>query len=84
MLAADLVGNLLIAQYFLSVLGNIGGIWTFSIFLALCVVSVVYVRAFAPETRGRPLEDIRIYWENGGSWPDGATRASKVRDEAVS
>ncbi|MBV9808284.1 MAG: hypothetical protein JO286_13920 [Solirubrobacterales bacterium] len=22
----------------------------------------------APETKGRPLEAIRVYWENGGSW----------------
>jgi hypothetical protein len=69
MLAADLVGNLIIAQFFLSVLGRIGGVWTFSIFLALAVVSFAYVAAFAPETKGRPLEAIRTYWENGGRWP---------------
>jgi len=22
----------------------------------------------APETKGRPLEDIGRYWENGGRW----------------
>jgi sugar porter (SP) family MFS transporter len=69
MLAADLVGNLIIAQYFLSVLGKIGGVWTFSIFLALAAVSFAYVAAFAPETKGRPLEEIRLFWENGGRWP---------------
>ncbi len=80
MLASDLIGNLLIAQYFLSVLGKIGGIWTFSIFLALCVVSIGYVWLLAPETRGRPLEDIRLYWENGGRWPDAPARPAAQRD----
>jgi sugar porter (SP) family MFS transporter len=70
MLTADLVGNLVIAQFFLSVLGQIGGVWTFGIFGVLAVVSFFYVLALAPETRGRPLEDIRLYWENGGRWPD--------------
>ncbi len=23
----------------------------------------------APETKGRPLEAIRVYWENGAKWP---------------
>jgi sugar porter (SP) family MFS transporter len=74
MLTADLVGNLVIAQFFLSVLGRIGGVWTFGIFGVLAVVSFFYVLALAPETRGRPLEDIRLYWENGGRWPDAPVR----------
>jgi sugar porter (SP) family MFS transporter len=74
MLTADLVGNLVIAQFFLSVLGRIGGVWTFGIFGVLAVVSFFYVLALAPETRGRPLEDIRLYWENGGRWSDAPAR----------
>jgi hypothetical protein len=69
MLTADLVGNLLIAQFFLSVFGVIGGVWTFTMFLALAAVSFGYVWWLAPETKGRPLESIRRYWENGGRWP---------------
>jgi MFS transporter, SP family, galactose:H+ symporter len=69
MLTSDLVGNLIIAQFFLSVLGRIGGVATFAIFGALAVVSFWYVYWLAPETKGRPLEDIRLYWENGGRWP---------------
>ncbi len=75
MLTADLVGNLLIAQFFLSVLGRIGGTWTFTLFGALAVVSFGYVWWLAPETKGRPLEDIRLFWENGGRWPDAGARA---------
>jgi MFS transporter, SP family, arabinose:H+ symporter len=70
MLTADLVGNLIIAQLFLSSLGVLGGVATFAIFLALAVVSFGYVWWLAPETTGRPLESIRRYWENGGRWPD--------------
>ena len=29
----------------------------------------VFVFRLAPETKNRPLEDIRLYWENGGKWP---------------
>src|SRR3954447_931360 len=72
MLTADLVGNLLIAQFFLGVLGDIGGVWTFTMFLVLSALSFVFVLAFAPETKGRPLESIRLFWENGGRWPAGS------------
>lgn len=89
MLTGELVGNLLIAQFSLSVLGRIGGVATFSLFLGLAVVSLAYVFALAPETKGRPLEAIRLCWENGGRWPAdaypnepaAATGATTVRDE---
>jgi MFS transporter, SP family, galactose:H+ symporter len=32
------------------------------------VVSFVFVYRYAPETKGRQLEDIRHFWENGGQW----------------
>lgn len=69
MLTADLIGNLIVAQFFLSSLAAIGGVWTFVIFGGLAVLSFVFVWWLAPETSGRPLEDIRLYWENGGHWP---------------
>jgi sugar porter (SP) family MFS transporter len=81
MLTADLVGNLLIAQFFLSVLGVIGGVWTFTMFLVLAAFSFGYVWWLAPETKGRPLESIRSYWENGGRWPDETTRRPATRAE---
>ena len=68
MLTADLVGNLIIAQYFLSVLGKIGGVATFSIFLGLAALSLGFVWKFAPETKGRPLDAIPAFWRNGGRW----------------
>ena len=69
MLTADLLANLLISRFFLTVLGNMGGLGTFALFLGLAVVSFVFIFAMAPETKGRPLEAIRVYWENGAKWP---------------
>jgi sugar porter (SP) family MFS transporter len=69
MLTADLVANLLISRFFLSVFDSLGGTGTFGLFLGLAVLSFVFIAAMAPETKGRPLEAIRLYWENGGSWP---------------
>lgn len=69
MLTADLLANLLISRFFLSVLHDMGGTGTFALFLGLAVVSFVFIGVFAPETKGRPLEAIRVYWENGGRWP---------------
>ena len=43
------------------------------------MISFVFIAAFAPETKGRPLEDIRRYWENGGSWPEGGRRMRRAR-----
>lgn len=69
MLTADLLANLLISRFFLTVLHDMGGAGTFSLFLGLAIVSFVFIAAMAPETKGRPLEAIRVYWENGGRWP---------------
>ncbi len=69
MLTADLLANLLISRFFLTVLKDMGGTGTFALFLGLALVSFVFIAIWAPETKGRPLEAIRIYWENGGRWP---------------
>jgi sugar porter (SP) family MFS transporter len=73
MLTADLVANLIIGLYFLSALDALGGTATFAMFAALAAISFVFVWMLAPETKGRPLEAIRAYWENGGRWPEPAT-----------
>jgi sugar porter (SP) family MFS transporter len=70
MLTADLVANLIIGLYFLSALESLGGTATFAMFAGLAVVAFLFVWWLAPETKGRPLEAIRGYWENGGRWPD--------------
>src|SRR3954464_11681063 len=69
MLTADLIANLIIALYFLSAMESLGGTATFAMFAALALCSFAFVWWLAPETKGRPLEAIRSYWENGGGWP---------------
>ncbi len=81
MLTADLLANLLISRFFLTVLHSMGGEGTFALFLGLALVSFVFIAALAPETKGRPLEAIRVYWENGGHWPpEEETRAMLDED----
>ncbi|MDQ6773909.1 MAG: sugar porter family MFS transporter [Candidatus Dormibacteraeota bacterium] len=70
MLTSDLVANVIVSAVFLTVLNALGGVGTFGIFLALAVLALVFVWRLAPETKGRPLEAIRHYWENGGRWPE--------------
>lgn len=68
LLAVDLLANFLISITFLSALTSLGGTLTFGIFLALCLAAGVFIYVLAPETRGRGLEEIQRYWENGGRW----------------
>jgi MFS transporter, SP family, galactose:H+ symporter len=69
MLGSDLLANIIIVQFFLTVLNTIGGAWSFGIFAILAVFAWVFVWRLAPETKGRELEEIQGYWENGGRWP---------------
>jgi MFS family permease len=80
MLTADLVANLLISRFFLTVLHSMGGLGTFALFLGLAVVSFVFIRVMAPETKGRPLEAIRVYWENGARWPSEQETVRRLED----
>lgn len=71
-LGADEVAGLIIAQFFLAALNSFGGVGTFGLFVGLCAVALVFFAVFAPETKGRDLEKLHEYWENGGRWPDEA------------
>ena len=68
MLTASLVGNTIIAASFLTMLHSLGGAGTFALFTVVAVVALAFVYRYAPETKGRQLEDIRHFWENGGRW----------------
>jgi hypothetical protein len=79
------VANLIIGLYFLSALESLGGTATFAMFAALALISFAFVWWLAPETKGRPLEAIRAYWENGGRWPEGdGASVAAARDERFS
>jgi sugar porter (SP) family MFS transporter len=69
MLTSDLVANAIVAALFLSMLNQLGGAGTFAVFGVFAVAGFAFVYRFAPETKGRQLEDIRHFWENGGRWP---------------
>jgi len=40
---------------------------SFGFFAAMAVLAWIFVFKLAPETKGRELEEIRHYWENGGN-----------------
>ena len=69
MLTANLVGNAVIAGVFLTMMQAFGGPGTFAAFGVLTVAGFAFVYRLAPETKGRQLEEIRHFWENGGRWP---------------
>lgn len=69
MLGSDLLANIIIAQFFLTILSTIGGAWSFGIFAILAMLAWLFVWRLAPETKGRELEEIQSFWENGGKWP---------------
>jgi SP family galactose:H+ symporter-like MFS transporter len=70
MLTSDLVANAIVGAFFLTMLNSLGGTGTFAVFGALAVVAFGFVYRFAPETKGRQLEDIRQFWEHDGRWPE--------------
>ncbi len=69
MLTVNHVANAVVAGGFLSMLHSLGGAGTFGVFGALAVSAFAVVYRFAPETKGRQLEEIRHFWENDGRWP---------------
>lgn len=68
-LTADLAANVIIAQYTLPAIEAFGQITVFLAFAVLSFAALAFVAKFAPETKGRQLDDIRYFWENGGKWP---------------
>jgi MFS transporter, SP family, arabinose:H+ symporter len=74
-LTADEAAGLIITQYFLTWMGVLGGRDTFLLFLGICILAVLFLWRYAPETKGRPLETLHEYWENGAQWPDAVPQA---------
>ncbi|MFT4202238.1 MAG: sugar porter family MFS transporter [Gordonia sp. (in: high G+C Gram-positive bacteria)] len=69
MLTSDLVANVIVAQFTLTMINSrLGGAGTFAIFGGLAVIAFLFVARLAPETKGRTLEDIQQYWTDGGKW----------------
>ena len=51
-----------------TILNALGGAGAFAVFGVIAILAFFFVVWLAPETKGRPLEDIGRYWENGGRW----------------
>jgi sugar porter (SP) family MFS transporter len=76
MLTANMAANTVITGVFLTMLHSFGGAGTFAVFGVLAVGAFAVVYRFAPETKGRQLEEIRHFWENSGRWPAEVTTAA--------
>ena len=70
MLTANLTANFIVGLFTLRMLEAWGGSGTFMFFGVMAVLAFAFVYKMAPETKGRPLDDIRHYWENGAKWPE--------------
>src|SRR6202043_2904621 len=63
MLTSNLIANAIVAATFLTMLHSLGGAGAFAVFGALTIVALAVVSRYAPETKGRQLEEIRQFWE---------------------
>ncbi|MDT5225057.1 MAG: hypothetical protein QOG19_2464, partial [Mycobacterium sp.] len=67
-LTSNLTANAIVVGFFLTMDHWLGGTGVFTVFGFFAVIAAVVVYRYAPETKGRQLEDIRHFWENGGRW----------------
>jgi SP family galactose:H+ symporter-like MFS transporter len=82
LLGADLIANIIVAEASLTVIEVFGTVVLFGGFAVLALFALWFVYKFAPETKGRQLDDIRFFWENGGKWPtDGSDGSGGVAAE---
>lgn len=68
LLIADFVANIIATFTFPIVLDLFGGAVAFGGFMVLAILAWLFLFGFAPETKGRSLEEIRNYWYRGGKW----------------
>jgi len=72
---ANWSANLLVTVTFLSLISAIGKSWTFWLYAIMSALAIVFVALRVPETKGRPLEQIDRYWQDGRKWPESAGSA---------
>lgn len=68
------VSNLIVAQFFLSVVSLVGTAGTFLIIAGITVMAFVFVYKFVPETKGLTFEQVERLWKDK-AW--GTTRGSQ-------
>jgi sugar porter (SP) family MFS transporter len=69
---ANWTANLLVSITFLSLIGALGAPATFWLYAFFGVLAFLFSWRLVPETKGRSLEQIERYWENGRHWDDAA------------
>jgi sugar porter (SP) family MFS transporter len=74
------LANLIVALFYLSAVQRLGGVGTWALLGSLAVIALVFVFKLAPEAKGRRLEEIRAYWDNGGHWPDASAEPARSAD----
>jgi sugar porter (SP) family MFS transporter len=57
---ANWVGNFAVSQSFLGLVERLGSPATFGAYAALCIVTIIFVRAMVPETKQELLEQVRV------------------------
>jgi MFS transporter, SP family, galactose:H+ symporter len=72
---ANWSANLLINITFLSLMHLAGKPFTFWLYAFLGALAFIFCRTLIPETRGRSLEQIEHYWQNGRRWEQTAPPA---------
>jgi SP family galactose:H+ symporter-like MFS transporter len=65
---ANWSANLLVSFTFLSLIHLAGKPFTFWLYALLGVLAFVFSRMLVPETKGKSLEQIECYWQNGHHW----------------
>ena len=64
---------------FLSIATAIGAPRTFWLYAAICVFTVIFVWRVTPETKGKSLEDIEVFWKEHHRTPADGVRCAPVR-----
>jgi hypothetical protein len=69
---ANWASNLLVSLTFLTLTDLFGPSQTFWLYGVLTVVALVFAYKLVPETKGRTLEEIAAFWQDGHGLPSGA------------
>jgi len=75
--------NLIVSITFLTLINMLGKSVTFWIYAAFAVVQIVFIWFLVPETKGKPLEAIEQYWQQGRSWAGVDGRAAGREDDHI-
>jgi hypothetical protein len=60
--------TLLVSITFLSLIRHLGNSLTYWLYALLALAALTFCWFLVPETKGKSLEQIEKYWENGRQW----------------